>query len=53
MKVVLINGSARNNGSCSFVLNKMKDAFETNQADVIKYDISYKNIGYCKGCKEC
>lgn len=28
MKVILINGSARNNGSCSFILNKMKDAFE-------------------------
>ncbi|MDE6111559.1 MAG: flavodoxin family protein [Eubacterium sp.] len=53
MKVVLINGSARNNGSCSFVLNKMKDAFEANQADVIKYDISDMNISYCKGCKKC
>lgn len=53
MKVVLINGSARNNGSCSFVLNKMKDAFETNQSDVVKYDISDMNIGYCKGCKKC
>lgn len=53
MKVVLINGSARNNGSCSFVLDKMRDAFEANQADVIKYDISDMNIGYCKGCKKC
>lgn len=53
MKVVLINGSARNNGSCSFILNKMKDAFEKNQSDVIKYDISDMNIGYCKGCKKC
>ena len=53
MKVVLINGSAKNNGSCSFILNKMKEAFAKNQSDVIKYDISDMNIGYCRGCKKC
>ncbi len=53
MKVVLINGSARNNGSCSYLLDKMKDAFEENQFNVKKYDISDMNIGYCKGCKKC
>lgn len=53
MKAVLINGSARNNGSCAFVLNKMKEAFVKNQFDVVKYDIADMNIGYCKGCKNC
>lgn len=53
MKAVLLNGSARNNGSCSFLLNKMKNAFKENQFNVIKYDISDMNIGYCKGCKKC
>lgn len=53
VRVVLINGSARNNGSCSFVLKRMEDAFKENLFDVIKYDISDMNIGYCKGCKKC
>lgn len=53
MKAVLINGSARNNGSCAFILNKMKEALEVNRFDVIKYDIADMNIGYCKGCKKC
>lgn len=53
MKATLINGSARNNGSCAFILNKMKEAFAVNQFDVIKYDIADMNIGYCKGCKKC
>ena len=53
MKAVLINGSARNNGSCAFILNKMKEALEVNRFDVIKYDIADMNVGYCKGCKKC
>lgn len=53
MKATLINGSARNNGSCAFILNKMKDALAVNQFDVIKYDIADMNIGCCKGCKKC
>lgn len=53
MKATLINGSARNNGSCAFILKKMKEAFEKNQFDVIRYDIADMNIGYCKGCKKC
>lgn len=53
MKVTLINGSARNNGSCAFILNKMKEAFAENQLDVIKYDIADMNICCCKGCKKC
>ena len=46
MKAVLINGSARNNGSCAFILNKMKEALEVNRFDVIKYDIADMNVGY-------
>lgn len=53
MKATLINGSARNNGSCAFILNKMKEALAVNQFDVIKYDIADMNIGCCKGCKKC
>lgn len=53
MKAVLINGSARDNGSCSFLLNKVKSAFEKNNFEVIKYDIADMNINYCLGCKKC
>lgn len=53
MKATLINGSARNNGSCAYILNKMKQAFEKKSFDVIQYNISDMNIGYCKGCKKC
>lgn len=53
MKVTLINGSARNNGSCAYILDTIKNAFEEKLFDVIQYDISDVNMGYCKGCKKC
>lgn len=53
MKAVLINGSARNNGSCSYLLDKLKTAFEMNSFNVKKYNISDMNINYCFGCKKC
>lgn len=53
MKVTLINGSARDSGSCSFLLDNMKLAFEKNNYEVIKYDIANMNIKYCLGCKKC
>lgn len=53
MKAVLINGSARNNGSCSYLLDRIKAAFEQNGFDVIKYNISDMDIQYCVGCKTC
>lgn len=45
MKATLINGSARNNDSCAFILNKIKEMFEENQFDVIAYDIADMNNG--------
>ncbi len=53
MKVVLINGSARENGSCSFLLDKMMSAFDKNSIETVKYNISQMNIAYCIGCKNC
>lgn len=53
MKITLINGSARANGSCSFLLDKMISAYQKNGIDTKKYNISQMNIGYCKGCKKC
>lgn len=53
MKITLINGSARPNGSCSFLLDKMISAFDKSGIDAKKYNISQMNIAYCKGCKQC
>lgn len=53
MKITLINGSARANGSCSFILDKMISAFSRNGIDTKKYNISQMNISYCLGCKHC
>lgn len=51
MKVTLINASARENGSCSYILDRIKETLHSN--NVIKYDISKMNINYCLGCKRC
>lgn len=53
MKITLINGSARANGSCSYLLDKMICAFKKNEFDAVKYNISQMNIAYCTGCKHC
>lgn len=53
MKITLINGSARANGSCSFILDKMISAFDKNGIDTKKYNISQMNIAYCCGYKHC
>ena len=53
MKITLVNGSARPNGSCSFLLDKMISDFDKNGIETKKYNISQMNIAYCCGCKHC
>lgn len=53
MKITLINGSARDNGSCSYILDKIKESLNNSFTDIKKYDIAKMNIGYCLGCKKC
>ncbi|MCM1115190.1 MAG: flavodoxin family protein [Clostridium sp.] len=53
MKITLINGSARDNGSCSFLLDTMINAFSKKDYEMKKYNISKLNIAYCIGCKCC
>lgn len=53
MKITLINGSARADGSCSFLLDKMITAFKQNCIETKKYNISKMNVSYCAGCKHC
>lgn len=45
VQITLLNGSARNNGSCAFILNKIKEMFEENQFYAITYDIADMNNG--------
>lgn len=51
MKVTLINASARENGSCSYILDRIKETLHSN--NVIKYNIAKMDINYCLGCKKC
>lgn len=53
MKITLINGSARDNGSCSYILDRIKASLNECFTDIVKYDISRMNINYCLGCKKC
>jgi multimeric flavodoxin WrbA len=55
MKIAIINGSPRKNGSVSKILNYLKKYFEENHSGI---DIQYinlidYNIKYCVGCQNC
>lgn len=53
MKITLINGSARDNGSCAFILDRIAEVFDKNSDEILKYNISKMKIKYCIGCKSC
>lgn len=53
MKIVIINGSPRKNGSTAFILHQLEDIFLQNGAEVIFYNLSEQNISFCKGCCAC
>ncbi len=51
MKVTCINGSARNNGSCAFLIGKFIDGIKN--ADIVTYCMGDVDLHFCKGCKKC
>lgn len=53
MKATCIVGSARNNGSSSYIADTFIKGFKEANIQTIKYCISDCNIEYCKGCKNC
>ncbi len=53
MKVTCIVGSARNNGSCAYLIDTLINGLKTISAQIVKYCIGDCMIGYCTGCKKC
>lgn len=53
MKVTCINGSARNNGSCAYLIDSFIKGITTANAHIVKYCAGEAELNYCKGCKKC
>lgn len=53
MKITCINGSARNNGSCNYLIDSFISGIEEINADIIKYCVGDADLHFCKGCKKC
>ena len=53
MKALLINGSPRNFGSTSILLEKIRQGLIRNGYETITYCLGDMEINYCKGCKHC
>lgn len=52
MKVTCINGSARNNGSCDYLIDSFIKGIKNNN-EVVKYCVGDADLHFCKGCKKC
>lgn len=53
MKALLINGSPRNFGSTSILLEKVRQGLIRSGYETTVYCLGDMNINYCKGCKHC
>lgn len=53
MKATLINGSARNDGSCAILLDAFARGFNESGGEVVKYCAGDMDLHFCKGCKKC
>ncbi|MDE7164633.1 MAG: flavodoxin family protein [Clostridiales bacterium] len=54
MKVTCINGSARNNGSCNYLIDSFVNGIAIKQnAEIVKYCVGDADLHFCKGCKKC
>lgn len=53
MKVTCINGSARNNGSCNYLIDSFIKGVVNNNAKIVKYCVGDADLHFCKGCKKC
>lgn len=52
MKVTCINGSARSNGSCNYLIDSFVKGLGPN-ISIVKYCLGDADLHYCKGCKNC
>ena len=53
MKVLIINGSPRQNGNCVRLINEAKKIFAESGVEVEQYDIGAKAIRGCMACGYC
>lgn len=53
MKIVILNGSPRKNGSTAYILHHMEKVLLEQGAEVIYYDLCAQNIALCTGCCAC
>lgn len=53
MKIVCINGSACNNGSCNYLIDSFIGGITSDTAEVVKYCVGDADLHFCKGCKKC
>lgn len=53
MKITCIIGSARTNGSCSYLIDTLIKGIDNPNVEVKKYYVSELKMNYCRGCKKC
>lgn len=58
MNILIINGSARENGFCNYIATSLKDELVSYNTISKKKEVNYfnipnKNINFCKGCVSC
>lgn len=53
MKVIMINGSPRIGGNCSFALSQARQIFEREGVEVKLYELGGKDIRGCIACSSC
>ena len=53
MKALLINGSPRNFGSTSILVEKVRQGLLRNGYDTQTFCLGDMDINYCRGCKHC
>ena len=53
MKVLMINGSPRQDGNCARLLSEAEKTFQAENVEVIRYDLGTKDIRGCMACGGC
>ena len=53
MKAICINGSAKNNGSCAYLIDSIAKGMSESGIKIVKYCVSDIDMQFCKGCKKC
>ena len=53
MKIVILNGSLRKNGSTAYILHNFEKILLNKGAEVIYYDLIDQDIALCNGCCSC